>query len=136
MEADHPRTGVNIPRRITALYRGYLSVMAYLDRSAHKGHPITRQIAAPVLGADGKRRRRKGGRIVLSQTETRDNPHTRYARLLSDADLARMLGFDADDKRRRHDARGAVERLARDGVCEIVKERGGMRLFGPPKPSK
>ena len=47
-----------------ALYRAYLSVCSVLDNSAHNGRPITRQIAAPITGSDGKPKRRKGGVIV------------------------------------------------------------------------
>ena len=46
-----------------ALYRCYLSVCSVLDNSAHHGQPITRQIAEPVTGCDGRPQRRKGGVI-------------------------------------------------------------------------
>lgn len=35
------------------------------------------------------------------------NPASRYVGALTDADLARMMGFDGTDKRRRFDARKA-----------------------------
>ena len=59
------------------LFRAYLAVAAWLGRSANHGHPITRQIAAPVLGPGGKPRRRKGGAIIRSATERTDNPARR-----------------------------------------------------------
>lgn len=38
-----------------ALYRAYLSASAHLDNSAHRGHPVTRERAAPVLDGPGTR---------------------------------------------------------------------------------
>ena len=71
------------------LFRAYLAVTAWLGRSAKRGHPITRQIAAPVFGPDSKpTRRRKGGAIIRSATERIDNPAARYVGPpLSEADL-------------------------------------------------
>ena len=75
------------------LFRAYLAVAAWLGRSAKRGHPITRQIAAPVRGADGKPALRKGA-IIRSATERIDNPAARYVGPpLSEADLTRMIRF-------------------------------------------
>ena len=52
------------------LFRAYLAVTAWLGRSAKRGHPITRQIAAPVHGPDGKlARRRKGGAVHVHASQ-------------------------------------------------------------------
>ncbi len=117
-----------------AHYRAYLAVAAYLDRSARHGHPITREVAAPLLHADGRPVRRKGGRIVRSSHDTVDNPAARYVPLLTDADLARMIGLDGDDRKHRFLARRARTRLEIDGVIEVETDRNGsFRLFGPGK---
>ena len=76
-----PRVGANGDRlnwpRLLAygadsarLFRAYLAVTAWLGRSAKRGHPITRQIAAPVHGPDGKlARRRKGGAVHVHASQ-------------------------------------------------------------------
>ena len=115
-----------------ALYRAYLSVCSVLDNSARHGQPLTRQIAAPVIGLDGKRKRRKGGVIVRDPGTMIDNPAARFVKRLTDADAARFVGFDPASKQRRHDARRALERLADDGVIEIEHTgRGRFRIFAP-----
>lgn len=121
-----------------ALYRAYLSAMAFLDRSAHHGHPITRRVRAPILDQDGKPLRRKDGAIVRSVHETIPNSLARYVTLLHDADLARMIGFDPSDRKRRFDARRAFERLCEDGVIDLSRadRKGFWRLFGPAKSTK
>ena len=126
------------------LYRADLSVAAHLDMAAHHGHPITREIHPPVLDAGGNPRRylpRKGtdgkavkGAIIRDKSALVPNESARFVRPLTDADLARMIGYDPEDKRRRHDARGAFERLHADGVIELVREAGGLvRVFGPSR---
>ena len=115
-----------------ALYRAYLSVSAYLDRSAHRGHPITAQIGVPKLGKDGQPRRRKGGALVRSRTEIIANSAARYVQPLTDPDLARMIGLDPQVRQYRAKARHAIEQLAADRVIEIHRDRDGVRLFGPP----
>lgn len=115
-----------------ALYRAYLAVSAHLDRSAHHGHAITRQIGAPVLNAAGKPMRRKDGGFVRSATEQIDNRHARYVPTLTDADLARMIGLDGDSRVYRQRARKALSQLEADGVVELARERGGLRIFGTP----
>ena len=115
------------------LFRAYLSVAAWLGRSARRGHPLTRTIAAPVLGPDGKPARRKDGAIVRSETERTENPAARYAGPpLSGADLTRMLGFDATDRYRRRDARLAFKRMEADGVIEIDHTDAGCVLYSGP----
>lgn len=114
-----------------ALYRAYLSVSAHLDHSARSGHPITRLIGAPVLGDDGKPKRRTRGAIIRSSTELEPNPSAHYVPFLTDGDLARMIGFDGDNRFRRRDARKAFERLDDDGIIDLVPEHRGFRLYGP-----
>ena len=114
-----------------ALYRAYLSVAAYLDRSARSGNPITTEIAAPELDRQGKPRRRKGGQVVRSRTATVPNPAARYVATLTDADLARMLGLDPTVRVYRLRARRALEQLEADRVIAIEREEAGLRLFGP-----
>lgn len=114
-------------------YRAYLSAMAFLDRSAHRGHGITAEIAAPILGADGKPKRRKGGKILRSETEFVENPSERYVKPLNDYDLTRMIGLDPDVKRRREDARKAFDRLHGDGVIDLKKDGRGWRIFAPSR---
>ena len=117
-----------------ALYRAYLSASAHLDQSARDGHPITAEIAAPVLDAEGKPKRRKGGGMVRSGHDTAPNPSARFVPFLTDADLARMTGFDPTDRFRRRDAREAFELLSADGVLDLQREGRGFRLFGPSRP--
>ncbi len=118
-------------RASAALYRGYLSAVAFMDRAAHHGHGITAEIAAPVLGPDGKPLRGKGGKIKRSLTETIPNRHAHFVKALDDHDLTRMIGLDPDDRRRRADARKAFERLDADGVIDLRKDRDGWRIFAP-----
>ena len=118
-----------------ALYRAYLSVCSVLDNSAHNGRPITRQIAAPITGSDGKPKRRKGGVIVRDPDTLINNPRARYVQRLTDHDAARFIGFDPSSKQLRYNARRALERLAADGVIEIEPAgRGQFRVFAPGKP--
>ena len=112
-----------------ALYRAYLSAIAYMDRSAHHGHAITAEIGAPLMLQDGKPKRRKGGVIVRSTEEKMVNPAARFVAPLTVTDLARLIGFDGDNRQRRHDARRAFERLADDGVIDLQRDGKGFRLF-------
>ena len=114
-----------------ALYRAYLSTSAYFDHSARDGYPITAEIAAPVLDDDGKPKRRKGGVIVRSRHDTVPNPAARFVAPLSDADLARMIGFDSDNRDHRYKARQAFERLDADGVLDMQRKGSGVYLYGP-----
>ena len=114
----------------SALYRAYLSTAAYFDQSARGGHPITAEIAAPMLHDDGNPRRRKGGAIVRSRHDTVPNPATRFVAPLTDADLARMVGFDGENRDHRYKARQAFERLDADGVLDMQRKGSGVYLFG------
>ena len=51
---------------------------------------------------------------------------------LSEADLTRMIGFDPSNRRRRHDARAAFERMEADGAIEIERDGTSWRLFAGP----
>ena len=111
------------------LYRAYLAVSAHLDRTAHRGHPITAEIAAPLDGPRGPRRR-KDGRIARSRTEQVPNTAARYITPLTDADLTRMIGLDATGRDDRYKARRAFERLAEDGVIDLRRDGTDWWLFG------
>ena len=116
------------------LARAYLSATAHMHRSAHKGHPITREIAAPLLGPDGKPRRRKGGALIRSPTATEPNPSAQFVRRITDRDLALMIGHSPQKARgrwQRQRAREAFERLAADGVIDLHREGTGFHIFGP-----
>jgi hypothetical protein len=114
------------------LYRAYLSAIAYLDRSASKGHGITAQIGAPVLNNDGRPRRRKGGEIVRSAGKLVPNPAARYVGALTSADMVSMIGLDPESKERRRDTRRAFKRLGADGVIDFQEEgRDSFRIFQP-----
>ena len=97
------------------LYRALLSVSAFLDRSSHRGRPVTAQL-------EGKRG--TAGAMV-------PNPARRYVKPLDGYDLARMIGLDPQNKRRRHEARRAFERLDSDGVIDFQGDGSGFRIFGP-----
>ena len=115
------------------LFRAYLAVVAWLGRSARRGHPITRSLPAPVLGPDGKPARRRGGRIIRSATERIDNPAARYAGPpLSEADLTRMIGFDPTSRDHRRYTRRAFERMEAGGVIDIDRSGGGFLIYGGP----
>lgn len=116
------------------LARGYLSAVAHLHRSAHKGHPVTRMIAAPIIGPDGQPVRRKGGAIARSATEVVANPQARFVPTLTDFQLARGIGYseaDARHWRKRARAREVFERLAADGVIDLRRAGKTFRVFGP-----
>ncbi len=112
----------------------HLSAVAQMHRSAHRGHPVTRMIAAPVLDKRGEAIRRKGGAIVRSETETTPNPASRYVAGLTDSDLAQLIGYArkrAAGRRERHRAREVFERLAEDGVIDLQRDGKLWRIFGP-----
>ena len=115
------------------LYRAYLAVSAFLGRSARAGHPITAKIEAPLLGADGKPIREKGGQIKRVSGALVENPAAIYSRSLSDVGLTGMLGFDPSNKVYRLRARQAFERLAEDKVIDLQKDGKLWRVFGPAK---
>ena len=114
-----------------ALYRAYLSAIAFMDRAAHKGHGITKMIGMPEVDDRGKLKRRKGGALVRSSTELIDNKAARYVKALDDRDLTRMIGFDPDNRSLRQNAREAFERLHADKVIDLQREGRGVRIFQP-----
>ena len=121
------------------LYRGYLSVSAYLDQSAHRGHAITAQIGAPIRRGDGTVKRRKGGHIVRSSQELIENPAARFVSTLTEHDIARMFGVDPENRMYRHRAVKAANRMQDDGIIELQQVRKGRapralyRILGPRK---
>ena len=75
--------------------------------------------------------------MVWLSTRERDNqPNAiaRYVPMLTDADLATMIGFDGTNRDARYKARKAFRRLSEDGVIELEKTPKGFRLFGPKDP--
>lgn len=115
-----------------AMYRGYLALSAAMDGAARRGMPITKMIPAPVLDEHGKPKRRKGGAIIRSTNAWIPNPAAKYAPRWNDWDKARFLGYDPTDRRRRRNAREALERLEGDGVVQLERlPDGTCRLFGP-----
>ena len=121
-------------RASSPLYRAYLSVVALMDRTAHKGAPITRQIGTPLLKADGQLKRKRGGRIVRDNETLIVHPQAGMVQALSDADLARLIGLDPAVRVNLTRARRAFEQLEADGVFEGEWTKGGkMRVFGPKR---
>ena len=121
-------------RASSPLYRAYLSVVALMDRTAHKGAPITRQIGTPILKADGQLKRKRGGRIVRDNETLIVHPQAGMVQALSDADLARLIGLDPAVRVNLTRARRAFEQLEADGVFEGEWTKGGkMRVFGPKR---
>ena len=119
----------------SVLFRAYLAVTAWMGRSARQGHSVTRLIPARLYGADGKLRRRKGGKIVRSANRRIPNQATRFVSRLTDRDLTRMIGFDPDNNDDRHRARRAFERLHADNVIDLQRIGAGRNtrfaIFGP-----
>jgi len=112
----------------SAQYRAYLSASAFIDRSAHQGHGITAEIAAPLLKADGTPQRRKGGTLIRGNSLI-PNPQSRYVKSLDSKDLTRMIGFDPEDSRYRDKAIKAFEKLHEDGVINLQKDAYGWKIF-------
>ena len=92
------------------IYRAYLAATALLDVSARRGHPQTAEIPLKQQRADG------------DKEALAPNPTARFAPKLTNADLARMIGFDATNKLHRARAREAFERLAADEVIDLQRE--------------
>ena len=114
------------------VYRAYLSAMAVLDYAGRAGRALTPTIPAPVLDKFGRMRRRKGGAVMRSATARIPNPAAKFVGWLTDDDLRRMVGLAADHHENRKRARGAIERLAGDGVVVIERRKdGSIRLFAP-----
>ena len=118
-------------KKSAVLYRAYLSAIAYMDRAAHRGHGITAEIGALELNEKGKPRRRKGGALLRSSSVLIENKAARYVKELNDKDLTRMIGFDAENRSLRQNARGAFERLHADRVIDLRREGRGVRIFQP-----
>ena len=121
-----------------SLFRAYLAAMAWLGRSSRNGHPVTRRIAEPMYHLDGTMRRRKGkgkgGAIVRSKTRFIPNHAAKYAGPgLTERDLANMMGFDGNDRRRRHDARSVFERMDSDGVIDLQRSGYRFGILGPSR---
>ena len=116
-------------RKSAVQTRAYLSVHALLDRSAHRGQPVTREIFEPVLDRNGRPKRGPGGRIARTERLV-ENPLACYAPFLPDQHLAGFLGM-SNTAKNRHDCKGAIENLNCDKVVELVRERGGYRVYGP-----
>ena len=121
----------------SVLFRAYLAVTAWMGRSAHHGHSVTRLIRAPLSGSDGKPRRRQGGKIVRSDNRRIPNDLTKYVAELTDRDLTRMIGFDPDNNDERYKARRAFERLHADTVIDLQRIGAGRNtrfaIFGPSR---
>ena len=121
----------------SVLFRAYLAVTAWMGRSAHHGYSVTRLVAAPLYGSDGKLRRGKDGKIVRSDNRRIPNQLTRYVSELTDRDLTRMIGFDPDNNDDRHKARRAFERLHADTVIDLQRIGAGRNtrfaIFGPSR---
>ena len=116
----------------TLLYRGYLSICAFLDRSAYHGQPMPAFIHPPIHRPAGNRRpRRRGRRLVRDATRLVEHPMTDRNRPLTDHDVVRMFGLtDGGSNRRR--ARVAVRRFIDDRVVEYEDLGGGrFRLWAP-----
>ena len=115
-----------------AEYRLYLALAAVMHRTAFHGAPITRRIGAPELNAHGRPKRKPGGALVRSRKVLIEHPKVALVRTLTDRDLARFIGFDPEDRRRRFEALCAVERLNKDHVIDVEHVAPGrVRIFGP-----
>ena len=136
--SEGPGIRLNWPRLVAygtesaPLYRAYLAVSAAMHRTARRGVPLPKLIAAPVLGDDGQPKRRKGGSIVRSAAGGMvSHPMAHMAPMWTDADAARFIGLDPKHRENRARARRALDRLHRDGVIEVERTARGVRLYGP-----
>ena len=108
------------------VYRAYLTVCAFMHDSAHYGQPVTKLIGKPLLNADGEPIRKKGGKIVRSQTDFEPNSKTRYVKGLTKAELTAAIGLKADVRENQSATIKAFKRLENDGVIDLQTEgRGG-----------
>ena len=95
-------------RESAPLFRAYLSACALMHKSARKGHPITAEIAAPIVDEDGRTVRHKGdGAVARSRTARIANPAVKFVPKLTDYDLTRLIGFTETDRKHRFLARRA-----------------------------
>ena len=115
------------------LAKAYLSAVAYMGRSAQRGMFLTAERPRAVLGRDGKPIRGCDGKPRRDPTlGFEPNPDTRFLRPLTGRALARMEGFENPSKERIRDARRDFERLAADGVLDLIREgRDRFRIAGP-----
>lgn len=120
------------------LARAYLSALDHMHRSARNGRAITQEIPTPILGPDGKPMRRKGGKIIRSETETGPNPQARFVPSIDDRMMAYMCGYEEPNRKQRQRSREAFERLHDDEVTVLVQDgnRNSYRLFGPGRERK
>ena len=94
-----------------ALYRAYLSAADFMHLSAEQGKAIEQA----VKDKDGK---------------LQPNPSARYVRGLTKGELTEMIGLDTSKRNNPSRAVEAFERLAEDGVIELVCDGSLFRIFG------
>ena len=115
-------------KRSAALYRAYLGAVEFIDRTAHGGEGITRLIGAPVRDKDGKQVFR-GGKKARSKETLIVNRAANFVKRLSAAQLTRLAGYDPQHRVNQTRAVRAFKALHEDGAIELVKDRGGYRIF-------
>ena len=96
------------------VYRAYLAAVDFMHESAEQGKPIEQA----VRDEDGS---------------LRPNPSTRYVRGLTKGELTEMIGLDTHIRVNPKRAISAFERLADDGIIDLVREGSLWRIFGPTK---
>ena len=111
-------------------YRAYLSAVALMGKSARNGHPITAKIGAPQYHDDGRVKRRRGGKIIRSATETIENPARRFVPRITDRDLAAMCGLDPECRFRRRDAIEIFRGLHTDGAIDLLADGSCYQICG------
>ena len=114
-----------------SLYRAYLSACAFLDRSAHAGHPVTRLLPPAKRDSSGHPLRSPGGSLQRDRSLLEPNPGVRFSRLLTEADLTSMIGYDPTKRYHRFRARQAFDRLDTDNVLDLHREGKRFRILGP-----
>ena len=118
------------------LYRAYLSVCAFMDRSAHNGQPLSRQIHPPLFHPDGRKKRRKGGWILRDEASLVVNPMANRVPTLTIEQARIMFGL-RDSRTSRMRARRLLEQLEADGIVEVEDlGHGSLRLFAQRCKSK
>ena len=114
-----------------ALYRTYLIVAHYLDRSAHRGHAITATIGAPRQLPTGMAPKRgKGASVVRNPDVRMPNPAARFVAALTDSEWTQMVGLDPKNRGDRFSARGDLARLHNDKVIDLQRDGRQFRIFG------
>ena len=110
--------------------RAYLSLRALLDRSAHKGEPLTRLIRSVSISPEtGKPVRTPRGQFLRAGPLVL-NPASKFAPFLPSRDVPVFLGMGSSPKNK-HDAIAAVKWFAEgpDPVVELIPEPGGWRVY-------